>query len=145
MTKPLLHVADYPRTTFRPRHLPVIVALTEAFFAHDDEPLDPARLERFAVDVDAAISTASKSLRFGLLVMLDVIEWTPLFILGQKSLSPNAHSRDGSSVNEQRKRGASHAPRRGQATMRSFRTTPSARKRHRLASGMSHTKWRLMP
>jgi hypothetical protein len=84
MAKPLLHVADYPRTTFGARHLPIVVALAEGFFAHDG-PLEPARLARFAVDVDGAISTASKTLRFGLLAMLDIIEWTPLFVLGKAS------------------------------------------------------------
>jgi hypothetical protein len=82
MAKPILHVPDYPRTSFRPRHWPVITSITEAFFAAG-EPLDPVRLQRFVIDVDGAISTASKTLRFGLLAMLDVIEWTPLFILGK--------------------------------------------------------------
>ena len=84
MAKPLLHVADYPRTTFGARHLPIVVALAEGFFAHDG-PLEPARLARFAVDVDGAISTASKTLRFGLKLMLDVISLSPPFLLGKLS------------------------------------------------------------
>jgi len=58
--------------------------LAEAYFAYDG-PMDPARLAVFTKEVDRAISTASKTLRFGLVLMLDVIMWSPLFIIGKLS------------------------------------------------------------
>lgn len=39
----------------------------------------PERLEAFVDEVDAFISPASKTLRFGLLGMLFVLRWSPLF------------------------------------------------------------------
>lgn len=58
--------------------------LVEAYFA-SDEPLDLDRLEAFTDEVDAAISTASKTLRAGLVAMLEIIQWSPIFILGKPS------------------------------------------------------------
>jgi hypothetical protein len=58
--------------------------LAEAYFAYDG-PMDPVRLETFSQEVDRAVSTASKTLRFGLLLMLDVIMWSPLFLIGRFS------------------------------------------------------------
>jgi hypothetical protein len=81
---PHLHQHDFDRSTLHPRHRALMPKLAEAFFAHEG-PMDPARLASFSVEVDRAISTASKTLRFGLLAMLDVIMWSPLFIIGKLS------------------------------------------------------------
>jgi hypothetical protein len=85
---PLLHVRDYARTTLRPRHVTVVAALTEALFAHD-EPMRQVDLVAFAREVDRAISTASKTLRFGLLAMLDLLRFLPLFLMGKLSFFEN--------------------------------------------------------
>jgi hypothetical protein len=84
MTAPHLHSRDFTRTTLRPRHRTLMPKLAEAYFAYDG-PLDPAMLEAFSREVDRAISTASKTLRFGLVLMLDFILWSPLFIIGKLS------------------------------------------------------------
>ncbi|MBX3227832.1 MAG: hypothetical protein KIT84_22750 [Labilithrix sp.] len=68
---------DYARTTLRPGHRPVVRALAEAMFSPDGE-VAPERLDAFVDDVDAFISPASKTLRFGLVLMLVVIRWSPL-------------------------------------------------------------------
>jgi hypothetical protein len=74
-----LATKDYRRTTLRPRHRPVVRALAEALLAPDGE-MDDARLEAFVVEVDQFISPASKTLRFGLMMILDLIRWTPLLL-----------------------------------------------------------------
>jgi hypothetical protein len=74
-----LATKDYRRTTLRPRHRPVVRALAEALLAPDGE-MDDARLEAFVVEVDQFISPASKTLRFGLKMILDLIRWTPLLL-----------------------------------------------------------------
>lgn len=76
----MLVTKDYRRTTFRPAHRPVVRALAEAMFSHDGE-VSPERLDGFVDEVDAFISPASKTLRFGLVLMLFVIRWSPLFFL----------------------------------------------------------------
>ena len=82
MAHPALHAQDFARTTLRPRHRALMPKLAEAFFAHDG-PIDSARLTAFSLEVDRAISTASKTLRFGLVLMLDFILWSPLFVVGK--------------------------------------------------------------
>lgn len=79
-----LHLKDFVRTTLKPRHRGLMPKLAEAFFAHEG-PMDPERLATFSAEVDRAISTASKTLRFGLVAMLDVIRWSPLFVIGRLS------------------------------------------------------------
>ncbi len=74
----------YQRSTLRARHRPVVRGLAEAFFSPDGE-VEPARLDAFVDEVDRFVSPASKTLRWGLLVMLDVVRWAPLFILGRFS------------------------------------------------------------
>ncbi len=81
---PILHVHDYARTTLKPRHLPVVAALSEALFTAD-EPIERARLDAFANEVNRAMSTASKTLRFGLRLMLDVLRLLPLVVIGRLS------------------------------------------------------------
>jgi hypothetical protein len=80
-----LHVRDYARTTLKPRHRPVVRAFAEALF-HQAVPVPEARLDAFAGEVDRFISPASKTLRFGLLLMLDVIRWLPLLVVGRPAL-----------------------------------------------------------
>jgi hypothetical protein len=85
VTSPVLHVKDYARTTLRPRHRAVVAAMAEAYFS-EGSPLDPRLLTEFTEEVDRAISTASKTLRFGLKLMLDAVRFAPLFMIG--SLRP---------------------------------------------------------
>ena len=68
---------DFRRTTLRPRHRPIVRALAEAMFAPGGEAT-PERLDAFVDEVDAFISPASKTLRFGLVMMLGVLRWSPL-------------------------------------------------------------------
>ena len=76
-TVPLV-TKDFRRTTLRPRHRPVVRALAEALFSHDGEAT-PERLDAFVDEVDNFISPASKTLRFGLVMMLHVLRISPLF------------------------------------------------------------------
>ena len=69
---------DFQRTTLRPRHRPVVRALAEALFSPAGEAT-PERLDAFVDEVDQFISPASKTLRFGLVLMLGVLRWSPLF------------------------------------------------------------------
>lgn len=59
------------------RHRPVVRALAEAMFSPDGE-VPAARLDAFVGEVDAFISPASATLRFGLVAMLVLIRWSPL-------------------------------------------------------------------
>jgi hypothetical protein len=76
---------DFARTTLKPRHRRVVRGFAEALFSHETIVTD-ARLDAFAEDVDHFVSPASKTLRIGLLVMLEVIRWSPLFLVGKLSL-----------------------------------------------------------
>ena len=69
---------DFRRTTLRPRHRPIVRALAEALFSPAGEAT-PERLDAFVDEVDQFISPASKTLRFGLVLMLGVLRWSPLF------------------------------------------------------------------
>ena len=55
----------------------MVRALAEAMFSPDGE-VAKERLDLFVDDVDGFISPASKTLRFGLVLMLTVIKWSPL-------------------------------------------------------------------
>jgi hypothetical protein len=70
----------YARTTLKRRHRPVVRALAETLFSPDGE-VEPERLDAFVDEVDSFISPASKTLRFGLCLMIDVVRWAPLFLL----------------------------------------------------------------
>jgi hypothetical protein len=85
MLAPTLRVRDYKRTTLMPRHKRVVVRLAEGYFA-DDGPMDPARLDAFAEELDRDMSNASKTLRFGLKLMLDALRLLPLFVIGRLAL-----------------------------------------------------------
>jgi hypothetical protein len=69
---------DFRRTTLRPHHRPLVRALAEALFSPNGEATRE-RLDSFVDDVDAFMSPASKTLRFGLVMMLQVLRWSPLF------------------------------------------------------------------
>lgn len=56
----------------------MVRALGEALFSPDGEA-SPEKLEAFVDEVDRFISPASKTLRFGLLAMLFVLKWSPIF------------------------------------------------------------------
>jgi hypothetical protein len=68
---------DFKRSTLKARHRPIVRALAEAMFSPDGE-VASERLDAFVEDVDGFISPASKTLRFGLVLMLAVIQWSPL-------------------------------------------------------------------
>src|SRR5690242_16659366 len=67
---------DYKRTTLKARHRPVVRALAEAFF---DGEMSSARLDAFVDEIDRFMSATSKTLRFGLVMILTVIDLSPLF------------------------------------------------------------------
>ena len=77
---------DFRRTTLRPRHRPIVRALAEALFSPDGEAT-PERLDAFVDEVDDFISPASKTLRFGLVMMLGILRWSPL-LFGRTRSSP---------------------------------------------------------
>jgi hypothetical protein len=81
---PLLVTKDFQRTTLKAHHKPVLRALAEAMFSPDGEVAGD-RLDGFVEEVDRFISPASKTLRFGLVVMLFVIRWSPLFFFKLKT------------------------------------------------------------
>lgn len=68
---------DFARTTLKAHHRPIVRALAEAMFSPDGE-LTAERLDAFVDEVDAFISPASKTLRFGLVLMLLALRWSPL-------------------------------------------------------------------
>jgi hypothetical protein len=71
---------DFARTTLRRRHRLLVRAMAEALFARDGSP-PRASLDAFVEDVDSFVSHASRGLRFGLLRMLEVVHFAPLFLL----------------------------------------------------------------
>jgi hypothetical protein len=73
---------DFARTTLGPRHRRIARSLLEVFVAPDDDVPDE-RLDAVVCDLDRYVSPASKTLRFGLLVMLELIHFAPLFLLGR--------------------------------------------------------------
>ena len=75
---------DFARTTLRPRHRAVVRGFADALFSH--ATLVPSeRLDAFVEDVDQFVSPASKTLRAALLVMLEIVRWSPLFVVGKFS------------------------------------------------------------
>lgn len=75
-----LRSRDFRRTTLGERHRRVVRALTEAFFT-DDVPLAAERLDAFVVDIDDHMSRASKTLRFGLVLMIETLHLLPLVLV----------------------------------------------------------------
>lgn len=79
----VLRTRDYARTTLRPRHRAVVGGFAEALFSDGVDDIPPARIEAFVDDVNHFVSPASKTLRFGLVVMLDIMRLMPLFVVGK--------------------------------------------------------------
>lgn len=59
----------------------MVRAIAEALFSEDGKPLDGAMLEEFTTNIDGFMSPASKTLRFGLMLMLEALRWLPIFML----------------------------------------------------------------
>jgi hypothetical protein len=78
-TFPSLRTRDFRRTTLGAASRRTARALAEAFFVPANEvEARAARLDAFVDELDAFISPASKTLRFGLVAMLVVLRWSPL-------------------------------------------------------------------
>ena len=75
---PALVTKDFARTTLRARHRPMVRAIGEALFSPDGEA-PPAKIEAFVDDFDGFISPTSVTLRYGLLAMMFVLKWSPIF------------------------------------------------------------------
>src|SRR3954469_8320606 len=69
-----IRTRDYQRTTLKKRHRPIVRALAEAFFGRGRPG---TKLDAFVDEVDRFMSATSKTLRFGLVLMLNVIELSP--------------------------------------------------------------------
>jgi hypothetical protein len=65
--------------SLRPRQRVVLRSLGDALFAHDAGPTD-AQLDRLVAGFEAHLTPVSATLRFGLLAMLELIHWLPLFL-----------------------------------------------------------------
>jgi hypothetical protein len=83
MKIPALATRDFARTTLRPHQRRMVAAIAEALFSRDGEPLEPKMLAEFVTNVDGFMSPASKTLRSGLLLMLEVLRWLPLLVVGK--------------------------------------------------------------
>src|ERR1700742_3102309 len=68
------------RFVLRPRQRVVLSALGDALFGHHDGPR-PGQLERLVDGFEAHLTPVSRTLRFGLLAMLELIRWLPVLLL----------------------------------------------------------------
>ncbi len=84
---------DFARTTFKPRHRKVVRAIAEAIFAND-APVPPAKLDAFVDEMDQFVSPASKTLRFGLVRLLELLTVVPFFLIGRWTLFANLSLED---------------------------------------------------
>ena len=82
----VLRTRDYARTTLQPRHRAVVRGFAEALFSDGVGEIPEARLTAFVDDVNHYVSPASKTLRFGLLAMLDIMRLVPFFVIGKFAL-----------------------------------------------------------
>lgn len=80
------HVRDYARTTLAPRHARALRAFAEAFFYDESSPFPEGRLDALVAECDAFVSPASKTLRFGLRAILEILRLVPLLVLGRFAL-----------------------------------------------------------
>lgn len=71
---------DFVRTTLKRRHRLVVRGMADAMFAHDGGP-SPARLDAFVRDVNGFVSFGSRTLRFGLMLMLELVRFAPVLLL----------------------------------------------------------------
>jgi len=81
---PNLRTRDFSRTTLHARHRPIVRALAEALLSHET-PIAPAKLDAFIEDIDGFMSPASKTLRFGLLALLDLLSLIPILVIRKLS------------------------------------------------------------
>ena len=88
MLAPTTRTRDFARTTFKPRHRAVVRAIAEAIFANEG-PVPPEKLEEFVDEMDRFVSPASKTLRFGLVRLLEILTYVPLFMIGRPALFEN--------------------------------------------------------
>ena len=86
MAIPALGSRDFSRTTLKPRHRKMVAAIAEALFSPDEKPLEPVMLDAFVTNVDGFMSPASKTLRSGLMLMLELLRFLPLVVIGKFSL-----------------------------------------------------------
>ena len=82
----VLRTRDYARTTLQPRHRAVVGGFAEALFSDGIDDIPEERIEAFVDDINDYVSAASKTLRFGLVVMLDVMRLMPPFVIGKFAL-----------------------------------------------------------
>ncbi len=68
------------RFVLHPRQRRLLRALGDALFAHDGGPR-AAQLDALVLGFEAHLTPVSRTLRFGLLAMLDLIRWLPLVLL----------------------------------------------------------------
>ena len=67
--------------------------MAEALFTND-EPLSAKRLDEFVIEIDKFISPASKTLRWGLMRLLELLNLVPIFLIGKFSLYENLSLED---------------------------------------------------
>jgi hypothetical protein len=91
---PVTHVRDYARTTLRPRHQRTVRAFAEAFFFDETAPFPEGKLDAIVPECDRFVSPASKTLRFGLVVILDVMRLLPLLVIGRFALFEDVPVKD---------------------------------------------------
>jgi hypothetical protein len=80
------HVRDYSRSTLAPRHRAVVRAFAEAFFFDPDAPFAEGELDALVRECDGFISPASKTLRFGLRMVLEALRLLPILVVGRFAL-----------------------------------------------------------
>ncbi len=59
----------------------MVAAIAEALFATDGKALDRDMLEEFVTNIDGFMSPASKTLRSGLMLMLEALRWLPIIVV----------------------------------------------------------------
>jgi hypothetical protein len=76
---------DFRRTTFQKQHRPTLRAVAEAIVTAET-PIPEARMSEFLDDFDDYISRSSKTLRFGFLLLLQLVRVLPPFMLARFAL-----------------------------------------------------------
>ncbi len=88
MLVPATRTRDFARTTLKPRHRVVVRAIAEAIFANEG-PVAPEKLDDFVEEMDRFVSPASKTLRFGLMRLLELLTIIPPLLIGRFTLFEN--------------------------------------------------------
>jgi hypothetical protein len=105
-----LHVRDYTRRTFAPRHRRVLRAFAEALFYDENAPFEEGRLDALVENCDDFVSRASKTLRFGLTGILDAIRWLPILVIHRFSTFEELSTADRVTMLERMDRAAPPLP-----------------------------------